>query len=130
MSVRTAHIHTPLGRVVRTTGTLVEVFVDPQVTITAQAVREAMQARRALLAEDRGPVLFFAKGSPAWDMDLFHADLFADDRASITAMGVVLDNRVLATAIRMYFGLFPAPYPARFANDEAAIRAWIADHGT
>lgn len=123
-----AHIDIPMARVSRHANGLVEVRIPPDVRIDVAGVRAALQARRTLLPDGRGAILFTALGDLDWEAALLKTDLFGEDAGTITAIGVLVSNKVLAMAANMYFSLFPAAFPTRIHSDEAELRAWLATH--
>lgn len=120
-----SHIDVPMARVVLTAGDLVEVHIHADVRIDIAGVRASLLARRQLLGGRKGSILFLATGDLDWEAELLRTDLFGEDSHSITALGVLVNNRVLALVANMYFGLFPAAFPTRVDSDEAALREWV-----
>ncbi len=123
-----AHIDIPMARVSRTSGNLVEVFIRADVRIDIVGINGAMQARRELLPDGSGPVFFHAVGDLDWEPAALKTDLFGADAANITALAVLVNNKVLAMVATMYFGLFPAQFPTKISSDENEIREWLAAH--
>lgn len=120
------HIDVPMARVALSTGHLVEVHIRDDVRIDIAGVRASLLARRQLVGDHKGAILFVATGDLDWEAALLKTDLFGEDAHSITALGVLVNNRVLAMAANMYFGLFPAAFPTRVDSDEAVLREWLA----
>lgn len=84
-----------------------------------------LAARFALRPGAHGPVLILVPGHPAWDVNTLRSNVFTDYEHSITALGVHLEDHALATAARMFFALFPPPFPVKLLNDEQALRRWL-----
>ena len=120
------HIDVPMARVVLVSGHVVEVHIRDDARIDIAGIRASMLARRELLGDRKGPILFLAIGDLDWEAAVLQTDLFGEDAHSITAMGVLVNNRVLAMVANTYFGLFPAAFPTRIDSDEAALREWLA----
>lgn len=119
-------IETPMAVVVLAADGLVEVHIRENTRIDVEGIRSSLAARRTLLDGGRGALFFIAPGDPDWEPALLQTDLFGEDASSITVMGVLVSNKVLALAANTYFGLFPAAFPIRIDNNEGAIRAWLA----
>lgn len=73
-----------------------------------------------------GPVFFHALGDLDWEPAALKTDLFGADADNITALAVLVNNKVLAMVATMYFGLFPAQFPTKISNNEDEIRDWLA----
>lgn len=119
------YLDVDLARVVLTDHTLTEIHIHPHVRIDADGVCDALKARRLLLPDDAGPILIVAVGNPAWDTAALRVDMFGNDAHTISALGVLLEDRVLATAATMYFTLFPAKFPVKVDSNEPKLRQWL-----
>lgn len=122
------HIDIPMARIVLMPASRVEVHIHPTQRIDVVGLRASMQARRELLGGGSGTLLFIALGDLDWEPAALQTDLFGEDAHTITAMGVLVSNKVLALAANMYFGLFPAEFPTRIASDEDELREWLATY--
>ncbi len=120
------HIDIPMARIALMPGGLVEVHIRVDQRIDVAGLQASMKARRELLGGGSGPLLFFAWGDLDWEPAALQTDLFGADSETITAMGVLVSNKVLALAANMYFGLFPARFPTRIASEEDEVRMWLA----
>lgn len=93
-----SHIDLAMARVVHTADDLVEVHIRPEVRIDVVGIRAALEARREMLGGRKGAIIFFAEGDLDWERAALQTDLFGADAHTITAMGVLVTNKVLAMA--------------------------------
>ena len=122
-----SHIDLAMARVVHTATDLVEVHIRPDTRIDIAGIRAALEARRHMLGGRKGGLIFFAEGDLDWERAALQTDLFGADAYSITSMGVLVTNKVLAMAANTYFGLFPPPFPTRVDNDLLALCEWQSE---
>lgn len=119
----------PMARISLGSDGLVTVSIRPDVRIDVTGLLGAMHARRELIGEGRGALMFHALGDLDWEPAALQTDFFGQDEENITALAVVVDSRVLTLVANMYFGLFPARFPTKVFNEEPEARAWLASHG-
>ena len=105
---------------------LVEVWIRPDVRIDVRGLLESMQARRTLVGDGKGAIIFLATGDLDWEPAALQTDFFGQDKENITALAVAVDSKVLTLVANMYFGLFPARFPTKVFNSEAEARTWLA----
>lgn len=118
-----------MARILLAANALVEVHIRSDVRIDVVGLKASLKAREELLSGRKGPLFYLASGDLDWEPAALQTDLFGEHAGTITAMGVLVSNKVLALAANMYFGLFPAAFPTKISSDEAEIRAWLAQHG-
>ncbi|MBK9176843.1 MAG: STAS/SEC14 domain-containing protein [Flavobacteriales bacterium] len=123
------HKDIPMARITLNGEGLVVVSIRPDVRIDVTGLSGAMHARRELIGDGRGALMFHALGDLDWEPAALQTDFFGQYQESITALAVVVDSRVLTLVANMYFGLFPARFPTKVFNDESEARAWLAANG-
>jgi|GEM_PF-6411515 hypothetical protein len=126
--VHTAHHREiDVARISVLPNTLSEIHVKEDEVLNTVNIRAMLQARAELRPGGRGPLLFVVPGHPAWDVNTLRSNVFEGHEQSITALGVYLEDHVLATAARMFFSLFPPPFPVKLLDDEEALRSWLLE---
>jgi uncharacterized membrane protein YjdF len=127
MPTRSTQIDTAMARVVRTADNMVEVHIRHMIRMDEAGMREVMEARRSLMAGDRGTILFVAEGDPDWDPTLLKTDHFGAQAESITAVAFVVSNKVLALVLNTHFSLFPPSFSTLVGSEPSATREWLLE---
>ena len=115
----------PMAQIVLCDDGMFEVHIRPDVRIDGAGLLGSMEARRSLLAGRSGPILILAPGDLDREPSALQTDFFGPDESTITAFAEMVDSKVLGLVANMYFGLFPARFPAKVCNDETQAREWL-----